>query len=64
MVILVHLVMVQVYSEMISVHKHLKKVIDMWYDLEKKNWESSGMDNKHIFISLHNIKEFIEREER
>ena len=47
---------------MISVHKHLKKVIDMWYDLEKKNWESSGMDNKHIFISLHNIKEFLERD--
>jgi len=47
---------------MINVHKHLKKVIDMWYDLEKKNWENSGMDDKHIFISLHNIKEFLERD--
>ena len=56
--------MVQVQFKMTSIHKHLKKVINMWYDLEKKNWESSGMDNKHIFISLHNIKEFLEREER
>ena len=47
---------------MISVHRDLKKVIDMWYDLEKKNWERSGMDNNHIFISLHNIKEFIDRD--
>ena len=48
--------------KMISVHKDLKRVIDVWYDLEKKNWENSGMDNKHIFISLHNIKEFLERD--
>ena len=47
---------------MISVHKHLKRVIDMWYDLEKKNWESSGMDDNHIFISLHRIKEFLEND--
>ena len=54
--------MVQVQFKMTSIHKHLKRVIDMWYDLEKKNWERSGMDNNHILISLHNIKEFIDRD--
>jgi len=47
---------------MISVHKDLKRVIDVWYDLEKRNWKNSNMDDKHIFISLHRIKEFLERD--
>ena len=64
MVILVPLVMVQVYSEMISVHKDLKRVIDVWYDSEKRNWENGDMNNRHIFLSLHRIKEFLEKDKK
>ena len=47
---------------MISIHKDLEKVITLWYDLEKKNWENSNMNDTHIFISLHRIKEFLNRD--
>ena len=49
---------------MISVHKDLKRVIDVWYDSEKRNWENGDMNNRHIFLSLHRIKEFLEKDKK
>ena len=47
---------------MISIMKDLKRVVGMYWDIEKNYWEDSGTDDdNHVFISLNNIKNWLER---
>ena len=47
---------------MISIRKDLKRVVGMYWDIEKNYWEDSGTDDdNHVFISLNNIKNWLER---
>ena len=45
-----------------SIMKDLKRVVGMYWDIEKNYWEDSGTDDdNHVFISLNNIKNWLER---
>ena len=47
---------------MISIMKDLKRVVGMYWDIEKNYWEDSGTDDdNHVFISLNNIKNWLVR---
>ena len=47
---------------MISIMKDLKRVVGMYWDIEKNYWEDSGTDDdNHVFISLNNKKNWLER---
>ena len=44
----------------LSIEKDLQRVVDMYWNAEKKDWEYKGADNdRHIFLSLNNIKNWL-----
>jgi len=40
-------------------HNDIQKIVDMWWDIEKDNWEEAGTPNNHIFLSLNNLKNYL-----
>ena len=48
---------------MISIHNDLLKIIGMFWEIEKRHWEESNYPDDHIFISLDNVKKWMEKQQ-
>ena len=44
----------------IKITKDLHRIVNMYWDIEKRHWEEEGSNNdNHIFISLNNVRNYI-----
>ena len=48
---------------MISIHNDLLKIIGMFWEMEKRHWQESNYPDDHIFISLDNVKKWMEKQQ-
>ena len=45
----------------LSIEKDLKRIVDVFWDIEKRYWEEAGTDDEHhIFLSLNRVKNWLE----
>ena len=45
----------------LSIEKDLKRIVDMFWNIEKRHWEEAGTDDAHhIFLSLNRVKNWLE----
>ena len=44
--------------------KSLQKLVDMYWDVERRDWEEKENPEDHIFLSINNIKNWLEGQRR
>lgn len=39
----------------------MARILDLWYDSERRDWKDHGRPDSHIFNDLYHVKEFVDR---
>ena len=47
-------------KNLVSIEKDLKRVVNMFWDIEKRHWEETPDNDNHVLHSLNNIKNWLE----
>ena len=51
-------------EKMKELEKSLQKIVDMFWDIERRDWEEKENPENHIFLSINNIKNWLEGQGR